>query len=673
VKDTLEIIADHIPAVIAAKSPDGRFTYVNGEFERLFRTSREQVLGRSNYDIMDRQVADALIDNDRKVLAGGVPLSFEEQLLVDGKLRTYASIKFPIRDPAGAVTGLGIIAMDITLRKQLEEERELTYQLAEALNAINDLIHSSLDFEEIMRKVADAAAEAVGSETFAVGLFEGNDYVVKYPCAGLAGIEGWRHPLPQLTEAEAVASLRDVAIMSEPRQARQLSLEPVRRLGIKSMMIAPLIIKGEVVGLLNFFYYEQQIPAPGPQVDFARKLATSISLAVENARVHEQVRGKEAELATALAQAEEGRRILDALMENIPMGIGIAEAPDARIRRVSRFGLEMTGRPRDQLEDIPAELHAERWQVFRPDGAAAGSDELPLTRAVRKGELVFEQELVLGRPDGTRLPVLCTAAPIRDREGRIMGGVIGWQDISSRKRVEKEREHLINDLTRSNQDLEQVAYVISHDLQAPLRTIAGFLDLLKRRHENQLAPEARELVAFAMEGAARMRQMVGDLLVLARVATVRSPLERVDSGEPLAVALANLNREIEESRAEVTIEGLPPVTADRSQLAQLFQNLVGNAIKYRKKGEPPRIRIAAEDRGTEWEFRVEDNGIGFDSRDAERIFQIFQRLHTVGEYPGTGIGLAICTKIVERHGGRIRVESEPGKGSTFFFTLSRAE
>jgi signal transduction histidine kinase len=235
-----------------------------------------------------------------------------------------------------------------------------------------------------------------------------------------------------------------------------------------------------------------------------------------------------------------------------------------------------------------------------------------------------------------------------------------------------EMERLTAELKRSNEELEQFAYVASHDLQTPLRSVTGFLDLLSRRYKSRLGPEADEFITFAVEGAERMHQLINDILVFSRVATRGQPFAPVDTRAVLAQTLAGLGAAIRESGAEITQGELPTVHGDESQLVQLFQNLIGNARKYRNESEPPRIRVDAGEHETGWEFRIEDNGIGFEPRHAERIFEIFQRLHTIGEYPGTGIGLAICKKIVERHGGRIWVESEPGKGSTFFFTLPKA-
>jgi signal transduction histidine kinase len=236
----------------------------------------------------------------------------------------------------------------------------------------------------------------------------------------------------------------------------------------------------------------------------------------------------------------------------------------------------------------------------------------------------------------------------------------------------EELRRIASELERSNTELEQFAYIASHDLQAPLRSVTGFLDLLSRRYKGQLGAEADEFISFAVKGAERMHQLINEILAFSRVGTRGGPLELVNSRESLDEALGNLKIEIEESVAQITVNELPIVTADRHQLVLLFQNLVGNAVKYHKQDQSPCIHVDAEEKEDEWEFLVRDKGIGIDRRYAKRIFEIFQRLHTIKEYPGTGIGLAICKKIVERHGGRIWVESEPGEGSTFFFTLPKS-
>ena len=236
------------------------------------------------------------------------------------------------------------------------------------------------------------------------------------------------------------------------------------------------------------------------------------------------------------------------------------------------------------------------------------------------------------------------------------------EDLEERV-IERTRE-----LKRSNEDLEQFAYVASHDLQEPLRMITNYIQLVRQRYQGQLDKNAGEFIAFALDGAARMQLLIIDLLAYSRVGTQGKPLAPIDCGEILGRALANLKVAMDESGAEVTHGPLPTVLGDVVQLTQLFQNLVGNALKFRG-AHPPQIHVWAGHAHGEWEFAVRDNGIGIAPQDFERIFIVFQRLHGRDKYPGTGIGLSVVKKIVERHGGRIWVESTVGQGTTFHFTI----
>lgn len=223
-------------------------------------------------------------------------------------------------------------------------------------------------------------------------------------------------------------------------------------------------------------------------------------------------------------------------------------------------------------------------------------------------------------------------------------------------------------LQRSNEDLEQFAYVASHDLQEPLRMVARYVALLRDRYQAHADPKTREFIDFALDGAARMQELIQALLAYSRLDTQGQPFAPTDCNQVLDRALLNLKVALEENRAVVTRTPLPKVMADRVQLGQLFQNLVGNALKFRGE-QTPEIAVAAVREGEQWQFSVQDNGIGIDPEHFQQIFVLFQRLHSRAQYPGTGIGLALCKKIVERHGGRIWVESQPGRGSTFRFTL----
>jgi len=225
-----------------------------------------------------------------------------------------------------------------------------------------------------------------------------------------------------------------------------------------------------------------------------------------------------------------------------------------------------------------------------------------------------------------------------------------------------------DELKRSNADLEQFAYIASHDLQEPLRMVSGFTGLLQRRYRGKLDADADEFIGFAIGGVNRMQQLINDLLSYSRVGREDVSAKAVDMQIVVDQALANLQTAIEERSALVSSGPLPTLLANEGMLVRVFQNLIGNALKF-CKAERPIVRIAAERHGTEWTFSVADNGIGIDPQYKDRIFLIFQRLHKQGEYPGTGIGLAVCKRIVERNGGRIWLESEPGKGTTFFFTL----
>jgi PAS domain S-box-containing protein len=256
----------------------------------------------------------------------------------------------------------------------------------------------------------------------------------------------------------------------------------------------------------------------------------------------------------------------------------------------------------------------------------------------------------------------------QDDIGVLQALALPVMDLVAIKQSEEVARQAAAELARSNKELEQFGYVASHDLQEPLRMVTGFVTLLQQRYQGRLDANADEYIGFAVEGVTRMQALITDLLAYSRVGDKVKALAPADLGAALVRALANLKTSIEEVGAVIMGDELPTVSGNPGQLTQLFQNLIGNAIKFRGERKPE-IHVGAERKDGEWLFAVRDNGIGLDMKHKDRIFQVFQRLHTREAYPGTGIGLAICKKIVERHGGRIWVESQPGQGSTFYFTM----
>lgn len=297
-------------------------------------------------------------------------------------------------------------------------------------------------------------------------------------------------------------------------------------------------------------------------------------------------------------------------------------------------------------------------------------DMFAILDKIRQGQHVEHYETLRRRKDGEIIHVSLSVSPVRDRSGRIIGASKIARDITDRKRIESELKRSNDELRRANQDVETFAYSASHDLQEPLRTIALSAQLLERRHREQLQGDARKLLETIVEGANRMQNLIGDILAYATAAKyTQGPPTSVDSNRVLAAALDNLKGQIQESDATITSGPLPFVLIHENRLVQVFQNLVGNALKYRGT-ESPLVHISAEESDSWAEFSVVDNGIGIDQKFAAQIFQLFKRLHTRTEYPGSGMGLSICQRIIEQYGGRIWLEkSVAGQGSTFCFTL----
>ena len=388
--------------------------------------------------------------------------------------------------------------------------------------------------------------------------------------------------------------------------------------------------------------------------------------AQENVRViitdlTEQRRGE------AMVAAEQLSR---SILEQVVEAVVVLDA-SGKILRASETANRMAGR-NILLRDFDA-----TFRLSPPAHAGEASDSGPIDAAklisiARSGEVVRGMELTVSPPEGPPCTVLLSAGPlwtsVWTSGQELLGCVVTLTDITHRKQAEEAPAHLAQELARSNADLQQFAYVTSHDLQEPLRAIASYAQLLKRRYEDQLGSDADEFIGFIVSGVQRMKNLIDALLSFSRVVNPETkPFADVPMDGALDWACMNLQLVIEESKAEITHDELPAVTGDHFMLVQLFQNLIGNSIKYRSE-EAPRVHVSANKTDREWEFSVRDNGIGIDPQYHERIFGVFKRLHG-REIPGTGIGLAICQRILQKHGGQIWVNSRPGSGSEFKFTF----
>jgi PAS domain S-box-containing protein len=371
------------------------------------------------------------------------------------------------------------------------------------------------------------------------------------------------------------------------------------------------------------------------------------------------------EVARALRDSKDSAAKYRGLLEAAPDAMLVVnqagEVVLLNVRAEKQFGYRRDELVGQQVKNVIPEGFVERLLAV-----GTGSTTEALAQQIGTGI-----ELSGRCKDGSEFPVEIMMSPLESAEGILVTAAI--RDITERKKSEEHLLKTVGELKRSNDELQQFAYVSSHDLQEPLRMVSSYTQLLAKRYKGRLDSDADEFITFAVDGCNRMQGLIQDLLAYSRAGTNGKALCKVSGEDVLQKALTDLRMTIKQSGAVVTHDTLPAVRADETQLTQVFQNLIGNAIKYRS-AEVPRVHVSAtRNGGNEWTFSVRDNGLGIDPQYFERIFILFQRLHGRDEFEGTGIGLAICKKILERLGGRIWVESQPEKGSTFYFALPETE
>ncbi|HEY7337133.1 MAG TPA: PAS domain S-box protein [Bryobacteraceae bacterium] len=662
----LEAILDNSATVILLKDLEGRYRLVNRRYEQVFQTSKTEVLGRSDFDIFPAETAEKLRANDRAVLEAGSAMIFEESLPLEDGIHTYISTKFPLQGPDGAAVGVCGIATDITERLQLEAAGR---RLASIVENSDDAIVSK-DLNGII-----------------TSWNKGAEHIFGYSAEEAVGM-----PVSLLAPPDRLDEMPE--ILSKVRQGQPVEHYETRRrrkdgeIIDVALTVSPLRdASGHIFG--------------------ASKIARDIS-----DRKH-----AEEERAVLLAREQEARRTAE-LLNRVGPRLASQLDPEKLAQEITHISTALVGAELGAFFQKTVGDKGEHYVLQALSGAAehasaealASPDAAP-SPALFQGEGVvrycdaaedpgqgYECPLCGLLPDG--LPVRSyLAAPVAPQSGEAIGWVcfahsspgkftenheaiiagVAAQAATAMdnarlfehsKWVQTELKRSNEELRRVNRDLEVFAYSASHDLKEPLRTVSISAQLVERSLGPRLEGEEAVFLENIGKAAKRMGVLIDDLLAYTKAARhEEGPAPMVDSKRVLDGVLETLRGPIGETGAEIVCGNLPWVAVHESRLTQLFQNLIGNAIKYRGK-EVPRVSIAAAQRDGWWVFSVADNGIGIEPQYAEQIFGLFKRLHSRDEYPGSGIGLAICQRVVEQYGGRIWLErSAPGGGSVFCFSI----
>jgi PAS domain S-box-containing protein len=611
------------PDAMVVVNPTGEIVLLNVQAENQFGYSRDELIGQKVRNIIPQGFAERLIADGTRSAAEALAQQIGTGIELVGRRKDGSEFPLEIMlSPLESAEGILVTAAirDISVRKSAEKHlvgMEERRRLGE--NALRES-------EERYRLLLD------GVQNYAIFMMDTRGQILSWN-AGAERIKGY--------SADQIIG-RNFSCFFPPAE-----IERGRPEEILSMTAA----SGR---------HEEQ----GMRVrkDGSRFLANVVFTALRDAAGN--LRGF-SEFSHDLSESKESEARYRGLLEAAPDAMVVVnqagEIVLLNLQAETQFGYRRDELLGQKVKNIIPEGFAER---IIADGTRSAAEAL----AQQIGAGI---ELVGRRKDGSEFPIEIMLSPLESAEGTLVTAAI--RDITERKESDEHLAKTVEELKRSNDDLQQFAYVSSHDLQEPLRMVSSYTQLLAKRYKGRLDSDADEFITFAVDGCNRMQGLIQDLLAYSRAGTNERKLREVPSENALQKALINLRAAIKQSGAVVTHDALPAVTTDETQLTQVFQNLVGNAIKYRR-AEEPRVHVsAARNDCNEWTFSVRDNGLGIDSQYFERIFVLFQRLHGRDEFEGTGIGLAVCKRIVERMGGKIWVESQPEKGSTFYFALPDIE
>ena len=648
-------LIEALPIPVFFKARDGKHLGANRAWETYFGVNRDAFIGETVEELFAQapQVAARHRAADEDLWRNPGTCSYELEVPVrDGTFRHTLNYKATFADARGEVAGLIGAIIDITERKRAEQRQAIEHRITKILSESETPREAMPGVLAVFCETLGWACGARWSLDAQLGGYRCEETWSKDDVAVADFLAASRESIYQPGQAGLIRRVlgrgEPVWIVDVSAEESFLRGKQAAKAGLRSAFALPIRLGDEVLGALEFFHRDTLQPD-----EWLLKTGVAIGLQIGHFMARAQAERE-------LRQSEARFRSLTGLSSDWYW----EQDEELRLTFMSSRFVERTG-----IDPAPF-IGRKRWEEPAPN--LTESDWVRHKAQLERREPFFDFEMERVSPDGNSVWLSVSGEPVfEDRKFRGYRGV--GTDITERKRGQAVLRAAYDELARSNAELQQFAYVASHDLQEPLRMIGSYTQLLERRYGEKLDADAREFMDFIVDGATRMNQLIEDLLAFSRVGTRGKELRPVQAQSALDRALINLRAAIESSDAQITHDALPEVTADDSQLTQLFQNLIGNAIKFKNKDEPVRIHVGVHDAGEEWRFSVSDNGIGIEPQYFERIFMVFQRLHTRDEYAGTGIGLAICKKVVDRHHGRIWVESVYGKGSTFVFTLPKTQ